>query len=139
MSRWVVPQPAGGSRGLAAPSAEEPDTWLGRIVKYVPSEVVAAFTMIVTAFAAISVPNQGVRGGVALGLIGAGLVATIVWIALKSAKPVKVPHLVVGPLAFVGWAYPISGAVLGDFFVPLVAFLLQAVVILLSIFIAPKA
>jgi hypothetical protein len=136
MSRWVVPQSA--VRGLA-PGGEEPDNWLGRIVKYVPSEVVAAFTMIVTAYAAISIDDPKLRGGVAIGLIGAGLIATIVWLVLKSPPGVKVQHIIVGSLAFIGWAYPISGAVLGPFFLPLIAFLIQAVVILLSIFIVPKA
>lgn len=134
MSRWVVPQ--GSSRGLVQSASDVGDNWIGRIVKYVPSEVVATFTMIMTVFASISA-SPGARIGVGFGLIVAGIIATIVYIMMKTEGPVKKAHLIVSPLAFAGWSYPISGTVLGDAFIPLVAFLIQAVVIILSIFIKP--
>jgi hypothetical protein len=53
------------------------------------------------------------------------------------AGAVRTAHLIVSPLAFLAWSYPISSSVLGDFFIALIAFGLQAVVLALSVLIAP--
>ena len=96
MARWVKP-----------PSSEPPgpdrEGWLTRIVKYVPTEIVA------------------------FSCIGAFFVATYLYIAFRTpgGKP-KVAHYVISPFAFLAWAYPISAAMLGTFFLGFVAAGLQA-------------
>jgi hypothetical protein len=75
---------------------------------------------------------------VAFGLIILFLGITIGYIMWKSPPPSRTAHLIVGPIAFLAWAYPISSALLGDLFKPLIAFALQAIVIGLSIFVVPK-
>lgn len=130
--RWVqAVQPRGLTEG-----DESRDNVIARIVKYVPSEVVAAYTMLFT----VGVTMIGEDNPwPALGLIVLFLGITIGYILWKSPPASKTAHLVVGPLAFVAWAYPISSALLGDFFIPLLAFFLQAAVVGLSIFVVPKS
>lgn len=128
--RWVRPVQ---QRGFT--SEENRDNVVARIVKYVPSEVIAAYTMLFT----LGVTMIGKDNPwPALGLIVLFLGITIGYIAWKSPSASKTAHLIVGPLAFAAWAYPISSALLGDFFIPLVAFFLQAVVVGLSIFVVPR-
>lgn len=129
--RWVQPVQ---SRGFG-PSDTSGDNVVARIVKYVPSEVVAAFTMLFTL--GVSTIGQD-NPWPAVGLIILFLGITIGYIAWKSPKESKTAHLVVGPIAFLAWSYPISSAMLGEIFQPLVAFGLQAVVVGLSIFIVPR-
>ena len=126
MARWVKP-----------PSSEPPgpdrEGWLTRIVKYVPTEIVATFTMVVTLMSTIP-GSDTVKKIVAYSCIGAFFVATYLYIAFRTpgGKP-KVAHYVISPIAFLAWAYPISGAMLGNFFLGYVAAGLQALVLLLSI------
>lgn len=133
MSRWVVPERA----GVRSTQAEPADGALSRIVKFVPSEVVASFTLLFSVLAAMSLP-QGQQIPAAIGLIGLFLVVTILYIALKAPPGiVKKVHLMVSPLAFLAWAYPISSSLLGRWFVGLVSFAAQAVVIAISVFVTP--
>ena len=86
MSRWVTP----AGRGYVSGNAEEPDGPLGRIVKYVPAEVVAPFTMLYTALVSLGVPtDQGQK--VAVGLIILFFVVTIFYVGREPlgacAKP----------------------------------------------------
>jgi hypothetical protein len=66
------------------------------------------------------------------------LLVTIGYVATRTSGKVRQAHLIVSPLSFLAWAYPISSAVLGDFFISLVAFALQAVVIALAILVVPR-
>lgn len=126
MARWVKP-----------PSSEPPgpdrEGWLTRIVKYVPTEIVATFTMVVTLMS--NTPGEDTKRIVALVCIGVFFVATYLYIAFRmpGGKP-KVAHYVISPIAFLAWAYPISSAMLGTWFLGYVAAGLQALVLLLSIF-----
>lgn len=134
MSRWVSP----ASEGLKSAGGRGPsDDVLGRIVKYVPAEVLAAFTMLFGVAAAMELDVRTAQW-TAVGLIGAFLAATVVYVATRSpAGKVRTAHLAVSPVAFLAWAYPISSSLLGDWFLGLAAFAAQVVVVLLSIFIAP--
>lgn len=142
--RWV--QPAGGFAGLregldgpasSTTTTDGGDNLAERIVKYVPAEVVAAFTMLFTALVGLDVGTKG--PALAIGLIVLFLVVTVVYIIWKAPKgSVQTSHLIVSPLAFLAWSYPISSAMLADYFSAIVAFILQAIVIALSIFIVPK-
>ena len=130
--RWIRPV----QQSALTEGDSNRDNAVARIVKYVPSEVVAAYTMLFT----LGVSTLGASSAwPALGLIVLFLGITIAYIVLKSpAGSTRTSHLVVGPLAFLAWSYPISSAMLGDMFVPLIAFALQAIVIALSIFVVPK-
>ena len=146
--RWVTPssrpapkaQPGKPSVRAAPPAPASPpgSDIVERIVLYVPTEVVAVFTMLLTAAVSLKVdPKQ-------LPLIGAGLIVifliiTVVYI-FRSAPTgsIRNAHLLVSPVAYLAWAYPISSSILGTWFVPIFAFLLQAIVLALSIFIKPQ-
>ncbi|MGZ9099168.1 MAG: hypothetical protein ACXW3O_05645 [Brevundimonas sp.] len=134
MSRWVSPASAGlKSAGGRGPS----DDVLDRIVKYVPAEVLAAFTMLFGVAAAMELDVRTAQW-TAVGLIGAFLAATVAYVATRApAGKVRTAHLAVSPVAFLAWAYPISSSLLGDWFFGLAAFAAQVVVVLLSMFIAP--
>jgi hypothetical protein len=133
MSRWVVP----AGQGYVGGAPEEADNIVGRIVKFVPAEVVTAFTMLYTALVSLRLPaDQG--QWVAVALIILFLIVTIAYIFWRADADVRNAHLIVSPLAFLAWAYPISSAVLGSLFIGLAAFLLQALVVALAIVIAPK-
>jgi hypothetical protein len=130
MSRWVDAQKAGVVSGQQESAA-------ARIVKYIPAEVVATFTLVYTALVSFKlVPLQAKWGAVfAIVLF---LIATIAYVAMNTTGSIKKAHLIVSPLAFLAWSYPIASAMLGDFFLGFVAFILQALVLFLSIFIVPK-
>ena len=74
-----------------------------------------------------------------IGLIALFLIVTIVYLArFGPTGPSKKAHLLVSPMAFLAWAYPISSALLGNLFIGLVALGAQAFVIALAIMIIPK-
>lgn len=133
MSRWVIPARA----SMVAAEPEKPDGALGRIVKYVPAEVVTAFTMLYTLLVTLGLPpDQGKWA--AVGLILLFLIVTIAYIATRTAGSVRKAHLFVSPLAFLAWAYPIASAALGNLFIGLAAFALQAFVVALALIIRPS-
>jgi hypothetical protein len=65
------------------------------------------------------------------------LILTLIYVARSTTGSVRTAHLIVSPFAFVAWAYPISSSILGDFFIGFVAFVLQVIVLVLSLFIKP--
>jgi hypothetical protein len=134
MSRWVIPK----TSGLKAAAGEEPDGPLARIAKYIPGEVVSAYTLLFSGLTAFKLaPNESLWA--ALAMIAIFLVVTIVYVATRTPRgPVRTAHLIVSPLAFLAWAYPISSSLLGTWFVGLVAFFGQAILIALSIMIVPQ-
>ena len=134
MSRWVVPV----HHGLVGESVAGPsDDARARIVKYVPAEVLAVFTILFTGLASGQVPPEH-RPWAAAGLIVLFLLVTVITIATQTPNGVsRKAHLLVSPLAFLAWAYPISSSALGDWFFPIAAFAAQAIVLALSVFIQP--
>jgi hypothetical protein len=134
MSRWVVPAHAGlksaGPRG-------QPDGAAARVVKYVPAEVVSAYTVFSTALSAFNLPDdQG--AWFAEALISFFFLVTIGYVYNQTNGAIRRAHLLVSPLSFLAWAYPISSTLLGEMFVPLVGVILQVLVIGLAIVIAPS-
>ncbi|MEW5686641.1 MAG: hypothetical protein AB1942_17120 [Pseudomonadota bacterium] len=136
MSRWVVP--AGAS---AAASDGKPDGPIARVVKYVPAEVVAVFTMVVAALETANIqPPPFSAQQLAAGSIALFFVVTVIYIWQQVPKALaRGAHLWITPLAFLVWAYPISGKMLGDWYVPAIAFIGQAVILAISVLIPPKA
>ena len=138
MSRWVVAKRP-GLRSEEATNAGPKDDALGRIAKYVPGEVLGAFTLLFTLLVSLRVSDE-LRPWVAVGLIVLFLIVTLAYIMKKAPEgEVRTAHLVVSPLAFLAWSYPISSSALGDLFLPIVAFVAQAIVIALSLFIRPQS
>ena len=82
--------------------------------------------------------DAGQRVRLAIVLIIIFLSATVVYVAKNTPVAVRKAHLIVSPLAFLAWAYPISSPMLGEWFVPLVSLIAQAVVIALSIAMQPR-
>uniref|UniRef100_B0T713 Uncharacterized protein n=1 Tax=Caulobacter sp. (strain K31) TaxID=366602 RepID=B0T713_CAUSK len=137
MSRWVVPERPTTVKATDQ-NGEPPDGPLSRVVKYVPTEVVAAFTLLFTALVSLGVTADQAKLA-ASGLIAVFFVVTILHVARDAPKGVvRQAHLVVSPLSFLAWAYPISSAMLGGWFVPLASFFAQAIVIALALVIKPS-
>jgi len=134
MTRWVNTRKV----GLRARTAED-DGPLDRIVKYVPTEIVAAYTLLYTALLSIGESDE-IKLYVGLGFIALFFIVTIIYILRFNKDPVsRTAHLVVSPLAFLAWVYPISSDILGDdLFKGFIALILQGVVIALSIVFLPK-
>ena len=134
MSRWVTPK----TEGLrSAVPGEQPSGIAERLVKYIPGEIVTAFTLLFTALAAMGM-EVSLRPWFALALIALFFLATVGYVA-RFATPgaVRNAHLIVAPIAFLAWAYPISSSLLGPWFLGIASFALQAIVIALAIVIAP--
>lgn len=136
MSRWVVPE--GPSTVGTGKNGDAPDGVLGRIVKYVPTEVVTGYTALFTALTSMDIEAFQSRAAAAL-LIALFLIATLAFVWIYAPKSnVRWAHMLVAPFAFIAWAYPISSGLLGDWFVPLIAFGLQAMTVALAIFVKPQ-
>lgn len=135
MSRWVV----SGREGLKAGVSGESDGPIDRVVKYVPAEVVSAYTLLFSALVAMKLPPNQRPELVAVGLIGVFVIVTIAYIGTKTPPgATRKAHLLVSPLSFIAWSYPISSALLGEWFIGLASFVLQAVVVALSLFVKPR-
>jgi hypothetical protein len=134
MSRWVTPRIAAAAK---RPGSQKPDGPLTRLAKYIPGEVVTAFSVFVAAFAALKLDRQQ-------NLISAAVLfvvfeaATVAYIAQNTSGSVKRAHLLVGPIAFLAWAYQMASPLLADWFLPFVSLLAQAVVVALAIGVVPE-
>lgn len=140
MSRWVTSAPAIGrdfSAKAEGGGTGKKDSAIDRIAKYVPAEILAAFTALYSALIAMALSDGEKLIGAAL-LIAIFFVVTIAYVIKYTPDSAsKKAHLAVTPLAFLSWSYAISSAVLGDYYLPLFAFLAQVVVIALSIIVKP--
>lgn len=127
MTRWVQPP-------STQPSGPEREGWITRIVKYVPSEIVATFVIVISTLA--SIPAEPlVKQIIAVSFIGLFFAATYLYVGLRMpAGRIRTAHFVISPFAFLAWAYPISSGMLGDWFQGIAAASLQGVVLLASIF-----
>lgn len=135
MSRWVVPtRPT-----LKADNRdqEKADGALGRITKYIPAEILSGYTALFTLLISMSLLDKS-KELAALGLMAMFFATTVAYIWFKAGTGnVRKAHLIVSPVAFLAWAYPISSALIESYFVPLLAFGGQVIAIALSIFIKP--
>ncbi|MCF4099515.1 hypothetical protein [Maritalea mediterranea] len=140
MSRWVTAAPPTG-RDFEVKSEEgakgKKDGAIERIAKYVPAEILAGFTALYSALIAMALSDNEKLIGAAI-LIALFFIVTIFYVIKNTPDNAsKKAHLAVTPLAFLAWSYAISSAVLGDYYLPLFAFIAQAVVIALSIIVKP--
>jgi hypothetical protein len=132
MSRFVIPQ-----RTTLAAGGQPPSGPTERIVKYVPAEILSAYTVIVQGLAALKSDPAQLRT-VVIWLFVIFLGGTAVYVWRFSPPDVRWAHLIVSPCAFAAWAYAISGPLVPDLFSPLYSLAATGVVVLLSILIAPK-
>lgn len=140
MSRWVTATPEIGrdfSIESDGKAKGKKDNAIDRIAKYVPAEILAGFTALYSALIAMALSDTEKLIGAAI-LIALFFVVTIFYVIKYTPDSAsKKAHLAVTPLAFLAWSYAISSAVLGDYYLPLFAFIAQAVVIALSIIVKP--
>ena len=135
MSRWVEPRRAGlasaDELGSASGAAE-------RVVKYIPAEVLVAYTALISGLGATDI-NEEQQLLLAALLMGVFFIATVVRVCTGAPEGgVRRAHLVVSPIAFLAWSYSISAWALGSWFFPAAAFALVAVTVGLSIMLVPK-
>lgn len=134
MSRFVVPT----RPGLAAGATEPPDGFRGRLVKYVPADIIAIYTTAVGGIIS-SKPDASIAQWIALGLIGFFFAGTFAYFWFKSPPGVvRGAHLVASPIAFLALAYPLAAPLLGAWFVGWAAIIGQAVAAFLAWVIAPE-
>lgn len=132
-SQGAAPNPVPASSPTQSPPAKA-DGALERIVKYVPAEIVSAYTMV---FGLLAAKPDPLDQWIVAGFIGLFFVVTIVYVWINTTGPVRTSHLIVSPIAFVAWAYPISSLVLGNWFIPAISVGLQGAVIALAVLIVP--
>jgi len=106
MSRLVRARQSETHRRVARD--EDRDTYLERIAKYIPGEILAAYIFLLGITAAASPTNRlWIVGGISLFC----LVLTPFYLARMAKKDEpKSLHLALGTLAFPIWAYAIAGA-----------------------------
>jgi hypothetical protein len=131
MSRFVVP-----TRPALAAGGDRPDGFGGRLVKYLPAELLALYTGAVSMVAAAKPPP--VAGPwIGFGLMLVGLIGTVVYFANRAPAAVKSAHLIASPVAFVAWSYAVSSPLLAGFYIGWVAALAQGVSAILAWVLAP--
>lgn len=107
MDRLVVPYPAPGR--ASAVSDTDADKALGRLVKYIPAEVLSGYLFLSGLIGAAG-PQSNLRTPGAWLLFVVGLVLTPVYL-WKIGKPIGVQwwHLPISTISFVLWAYALGG------------------------------
>lgn len=134
MSRFVIPK----RPGLAEGAAEPPDGFRGRLVKYVPADMVAIYTSAVGGVISSRPPDSAARW-IALGLIVFFLAGTIAYFGFKVPPGVvRNAHLVASPIAFLALAYPLAAPLLHSWFVGWAAIIGQAVAAFVAWIVAPE-
>jgi hypothetical protein len=131
MSRFVVP-----SNPALASAGDRPDDFGGRLVKYLPAELLTIYTGAVSIIAAAK-PPVAAAPWIAFGLIVVGLLATVFYFANRAPSTVKSAHLIASPVAFVAWSYAVSSPLLADFYLGWVAALAQGISALIAWSLAP--
>lgn len=117
----------GGDSG--APEKEEADKYVDRLIKYIPPEVIAAYTTVHTIIEAANTPHQAVLNWVVFLVI---LAATPFYL-FRVAGVKKALQIVVCTVAYVAWAISFPG-------LPFSSYLsadIRAVIIVLSTFLLP--
>ena len=105
MGRGIVPR-ARAARVEADAPAAAPDDYLSRLVKYVPSEVVAAYLALVALVPKPTPPELDSSAELWLYFVF-GLIATPIYLTLtirRGGQPVYRRQLVLSTIAFVIWA-----------------------------------
>jgi len=98
------------ARDAAVDPTKKEDSYLAKVVKYIPGEIVAAY---VAASGALESAQNGVKLETALWVVMAVLlVLTPIWILIATAEPNKprpVFQAVAGAVAFASWVFALGG------------------------------
>lgn len=108
MSRLYYPPPAKSELSTGETSGVDTKQALEKVAKLIPSEVITAYTGLVSLFLNLKTPrSQSIGFGIAFIL---GVILTPVYLnnMAEAGKP-KRNHLIVSTFAFVVWAYFTSG------------------------------
>jgi hypothetical protein len=134
MSRFVVPK----NPGLASATAEPPDDFRGRLVKYLPADIVAFYTCAIGGIIS-SKPADAAKPWIALGLIVAFTLGTFVYFWKKAPHGVvRDAHMIASPIAFLALSYPLAAPLLGDLFIGWAAIIGEALAALVAFLLEPE-
>lgn len=110
----------------------------GRLVKYVPADIVAIYTSAVGGIIS-SKPGDTIEPWIALGLIVLFVAGTFAYFWFKSPTGVvRSAHLAASPVAFLALAYPLAAPLLHGWFIGWLAIVGQAIAALLAWLVAPE-
>lgn len=128
MTRLVVPKSVGGAP--FALGGAPPDQYQDRLVKYLPAESIALYTLTDKMLFATAKPETWLYSYGPWLLFLLGLVGTplYLWKQRKPDQPWKM-HAIIGTVAFALWAYTLGGTlfVWHDKYDPLLASLLAPI------------
>lgn len=85
------------------------DTYTDKLIKYIPADVVAAWTAASGVIASIAAETQALVFWIAFVI---GLVATVLWTLRQTSMPAKPPaytQTAISTIAFVIWVYALGG------------------------------
>jgi|GEM_PF-3735981 len=141
MSRWVVPK----REGLKAGEGEPPSGPSERIARYIPGEIISAYTMVYGLLVSYNGGAISEADGdsqsimmTTLAVIAIFFVVNFLYLKSNPNQYSRRAHYFVSSIAFIAWVYPISSALLGSLFHGLIAILLQATAIALALIVDPK-
>src|SRR5262249_51173207 len=116
---------------------QQPDNLLGRLTKYIPAPLLTLYAAAYGIIASLTLTPVTARWVVtAMAAMFLVAVTARIWKSAPSTV-VRDAHLTVTPIAFLVWAYTVSGSLLGSWFVGWVAFLGQVAVALLAWYMEP--
>jgi hypothetical protein len=145
-----VAVPAGAAPAPAQPQDQPGDSYLARLIKYIPAEVIAVYVL-VEGFIGAAQPGGGASGvGTSTGqlqldptqqvlVFGAFLIATPIYTAI--ATKLAWSQVIISTVSFAAWAFALGGPFLNLSSYknePLIAAIVLPVVVLLAGFVVPK-
>jgi hypothetical protein len=137
MGRWVIPRRVRRGADFAAGATEAPDRLVGRLIKYIPTELLTLYAATYGAMATFQIEARTAQW-VVVATASVFFAACIAWLAKRApGGVVRRAHMIVGPFAFLAWAYSISSGLLRDWFFGPASVLSQAVVLLLAWVVEP--
>ncbi len=140
MTRRIITAPSAPARAVALGDVVCPtDGYLSRIIKYIPSEIIALF--LVVDAAAQTFPSLLPTNAYFL-IFGVFLVATPIYIAIVTRMPGAPPALaqiLISPLSFAAWVFGFGGpfATLG-WYSPILGAVVALAVTLLAGLVVPR-
>jgi hypothetical protein len=107
MNRLIIPRPARSRAGAVSDS--DADRAAGRLVKYIPAEIISGY-MLLSGIATAASQTSNLRMAAAWGLFWLGFVLTPLYL-WKVGKPTGVQwwHLPISTISFALWAYALGG------------------------------
>jgi hypothetical protein len=141
-----VTVPAGAAPAPAQPQAQPGDSYLTRLIKYIPAEIIAVYVL-VEGFIGAAQPGGGGNSTGQISLtpqqqflvFGAFLIATPIYTAI--ATKMAWSQVIISTVSFAAWAFALGGPFLNLNSYknePLIAAIVLPVVVLLAGIVVPK-